>query len=85
VLLKIGPFLYVSNDNRTIITNMLIFPFIIITLLAIGILSAGSISPKSFQSCGRAKNTPIEVLVISLIIIGAVFIIIADTFGIISY
>lgn len=48
-----------------------------------GILSAGAISPKSFK-VGHKENTPIEMLILSLIIVGSAVIIIVELLNIAS-
>ncbi len=62
---------------------MLVISFTIIIFLAMGILSAGAISPKSFK-VGHKENTPIEMLILSLIIVGSAVIIIVELLNIAS-
>jgi hypothetical protein len=62
---------------------MLIVPFTIIVFLAMGILSAGGISPKAFK-VGHKENTPMEMLILSLIIVSSVTVIIVELLDITS-
>lgn len=48
-----------------------------------GILSAGGISPKAFK-VGHKENTPMEMLILSLIIVSSVTVIIVELLDITS-